>query len=214
MVLRGVNLLQEDLKDLLHNTSLSHCDVITRLISNERSSREMFPNLQHLVLDHLQNLETIVEGIIPRGVCLSKLTTLQVLDCPMLKGAISYAMLRHVKNLEEIKVSGCRNMSCIIDSGEHEETVPNLRVLEMNNMVNLRLICDDGTSVCPALQRIEVSCCPELRKLSLSFSNLSHLKEIRGDINQWDNLRWEDDADDAKNMFLKYFQAYPRENCS
>ncbi|KAI3675526.1 hypothetical protein L1987_85116 [Smallanthus sonchifolius] len=192
LVLRGVNLLQEDLKDLLHNTSsldmlacvpmsqghwlslsslislnLSHCDVITRLISNERSSQEMFPNLQHLVLDHLQNLETIVEGIIPRGVCLSKLTTLQVLDCPLLKGAISYAMLRHVKNLEEIKVSGCRNMSCIIDSGEHEETVPNLRVLEMNNMVNLRSIYD-GTSVCPALQRIEVSCCPELKELPLS----------------------------------------------
>ncbi|KAI3675523.1 hypothetical protein L1987_85113 [Smallanthus sonchifolius] len=236
LVLRGVNLLQEDFKYLLHMTSsldmlacvgmsqrhwlslkslislnLSHCDVITHLISNEKSSSEMFPNLRHLVLDHLQNLKTIVEETTPRGKFLTNLITIQVLDCPMLKGAVSYAMFRHVKNLEEIKVSGCENMFCIIDSGEHEESLLNLKVLEMNNMVNLTSICD-GTSFCPALQRIEVSCCPELRKLSLSFSNLCSLKEIRGDIKWWDNLIWEDD-DDAKNMFLQYFQAYPMENC-
>ncbi|KAM0063460.1 putative P-loop containing nucleoside triphosphate hydrolase, leucine-rich repeat domain superfamily [Helianthus debilis subsp. tardiflorus] len=111
LVLRGVDLLQEDLRDLLHNTSslsvltcvgmtrrhllslsslisltISNCNDITRLISKERSSKELFPNLQHLVLDHLQSLETIVEGIIPRGKCLKNLTTIQVLDCPMLKG--------------------------------------------------------------------------------------------------------------------------------
>ncbi|KAM0063458.1 putative P-loop containing nucleoside triphosphate hydrolase, leucine-rich repeat domain superfamily [Helianthus debilis subsp. tardiflorus] len=113
LVLRGVDLLQEDLRDLLHNTSsldvltcvgmtrrhllslsslisltISNCDDITRLISKERSSKEMFPNLQHLVLDHLQNLETIVDEIIPRGQCLRNLTTIQILDCPKLKGAL------------------------------------------------------------------------------------------------------------------------------
>ncbi|KAJ0516624.1 putative P-loop containing nucleoside triphosphate hydrolase, leucine-rich repeat domain superfamily [Helianthus annuus] len=234
--LRGVNLLQEDFKDFLHNINsldvltcvgltrrhllslsslisltISNCNDISCLISKERSSKEMFPNLKHLVLDHLQSLETIVEGIIRRGVCLRKLTTIQVLDCPMLKVAVSYAMLRHVKSLEEVKVSGCKNMSCIIYSGEHQETVPNLRVLEMNNMANLRSICD-GTSVCPALQRIEVSSCPELKELPLSISNICSLKEIKGEIKWWNNLRWDDD--DAKNMFLQYFQVCPGENYS
>ncbi|KAJ0684631.1 putative P-loop containing nucleoside triphosphate hydrolase, leucine-rich repeat domain superfamily [Helianthus annuus] len=108
LVLRGVNFLQEDLNDLLHKTSsldmlacvgmsqrhwlslssltslnLSHCDVVTHLISNKRSSPGMFLNLQHLVLDHLQKLEIIVEGTIPRGKCFRNLKTIQVSDCPM-----------------------------------------------------------------------------------------------------------------------------------
>ncbi|KAJ0684629.1 putative P-loop containing nucleoside triphosphate hydrolase, leucine-rich repeat domain superfamily [Helianthus annuus] len=112
LVLRGVDLRLENLQDLLYNTSsldvltcvgmsrrhllslsslvsltISHCNDITCLINNEISSWEVFPNLQHLVLDHLPNLETIVEGIIPRGVFLIKMTTIQILDCPMLKGA-------------------------------------------------------------------------------------------------------------------------------
>lgn len=236
LVLRGVDLLQEDLQDLFHNTSsldvltcvgmthrhllslsslvsltISNCNDITHLISKERSSREMFPNLQHLVLDHLRSLETIVEGIIPRGKCLRNLTTIQVLDCPMLKGAVSYAMLRHVKKLEEIKVSGCDNLSCIIESGEHEETLPNLRLLEISNMVNLRSICD-GTSVCPVLQKIKVCHCFGLKILPLSISSSCSLKKIEGDTKWWNSLRW--DNDEVKNFFQQHFQAYPNENCS
>ncbi|KAI3675522.1 hypothetical protein L1987_85112 [Smallanthus sonchifolius] len=123
----------------LISLTISNCNDIAHLISKERSPREVFPNLKHLVLEHLQSLETIVEGIIPRSKCLRNLTTIQVLDCPMLKGVVSYAMLRHVKKLEDIKVSGCENLSCIIESGEHEETLPNLRILEMHNMANLRI---------------------------------------------------------------------------
>ncbi|KAI3675524.1 hypothetical protein L1987_85114 [Smallanthus sonchifolius] len=236
LVLRGVNLLQEDLQGLLHNTSsldlltcvgmtrrhllslsslisltISNCHDITCLISKERSSREMFPNLQHLVLDHLRSLETIVEGIVPRGKCLRNLMTIQVLDCPMLKGVVSYAMLRHVKKLEEIKVSGCEILSCIIESGEHVETLPNLRVLEMSNMASLRSICD-STSVCPVLQQIKVFHCFELKNLPLSISNPCSLKKIEGDIKWWNSLRW--DNDKSKNFFQQHFQAYPNENCS
>ncbi|KAK9057023.1 hypothetical protein SSX86_024389 [Deinandra increscens subsp. villosa] len=234
LVLRGVNLLQEDLKDLLHNTSsldmlvcvgmrqrhwlslsflislnLSHCDVITCLISNRISSWELFPNLQHLVLNHLQNLKTIVGGIIPRGKFLRNLTTIQVLDCPMLKGAVSYAMLQHVKKLEEITVCGCKSMSCIIESGEHEETLPCLRVLDISNMVNLRSICK-GTSVCPVLQQIKVFHCYGLNNLPLLVPN-SCMNKIEGDIKWWNSLRWDDD--EIKNFFQQHFQAYPNENC-
>ncbi|XP_076885108.1 putative disease resistance protein At4g27220 [Bidens hawaiensis] len=234
LVLRGVDLLQEDLRDLLHNTSslvvltcvgmtrrqllslssltsltISNCNDITCLISMGRSSKEMFPNLQHLVLDHLQNLKFIVEGIIPRGVCLKNLTTIKVSDCPMLKGAVSYAMLRHAKKLEEIKVSGCKTMSCIIESGEHEASLPNLRVLEIGNMVKLRSI-SDGASVFPVLQYIKVLHCFGLKNLPLSISNSCSLKKIEGDAKWWNDLRW--DADEDKNFFQQHFQAHPSEN--
>ncbi|KAI3768928.1 hypothetical protein L6452_00024 [Arctium lappa] len=232
LVLRGVDLLQEDLQDVLYNTSslymltcvgmtqrhwlslsslisltISNCDDITCLINKESSSHEMFPNLRHLVLDHLKNLVTTVESILPRGKCLSNLKTIHVLDCPMLGGAISYAMLRHVGKLEEIKVSGCKNMCRIIESGGHAKTLPVLRVIELSNMVNLATICD-GTSVCPVLQRIEVSGCLGLKKLPLSISNARSLKEIIGDIEWWNNLTWEND--DVKNFFGQHFKAYPR----
>ncbi|KAI3753870.1 hypothetical protein L2E82_25934 [Cichorium intybus] len=236
LVLRGVDLLQENLQGVLHNTNslsmltcqgmaqrhwlslsslisltISNCNGIRILMSQERSSQAMFPTLQHLVLEHLNNLETIVEGIHPRDICLSNLKTIQVLDCPKLKGTISYAMLRHVKKLEEIKVSGCKNMCCIIESGGHKKkTLPVLRVIEIRNMVKLRIICD-GTSVCPLLQQIEVSHCSELKKLPISVANSCSLKEIRGDIKWWNNLVWENHDD--KSFFLQHFQAYPREDC-
>ncbi|KAI3509957.1 hypothetical protein L1887_25482 [Cichorium endivia] len=232
LVLRGVDLLQENLQGVLHNTNslsmltcqgmaqrhwlslsslisltISNCNGIRILMSQERSSEAMFPTLQHLVLEHLNNLETIVEGIHPRDICLSNLKTIQVLDCPKLKGTISYAMLRHVKKLEEIKVSGCKNMCRIIESGGHKKkTLPVLRVIEIRNMVKLRIICD-GTSVCPLLQQIEVSRCSELKKLPISVANSCSLKEIRGDINWWNNLVWENHDD--KSFFLQHFQAYP-----
>ncbi|KVI10357.1 Disease resistance protein [Cynara cardunculus var. scolymus] len=237
LVLRGVDLLQEDLRDVLYNTSsldmltcvgmtqrhwlslsslisltISNCDDITCLINKESSSQVMFPNLQHLVLDHLKNLVTTVESILPRGKCLSNLKTIHVLDCPMLRGAISYAMLRHVGKLEEIKVSGCENMCRIIESGGHAKTLAVLRVINISNMVNLTSICD-GTSVCPVLEQIEVSGCWGLKKLPLSISSSCSLKEIRGDIEWWNNLTWENDV--VKRYFEQHFQACPREeNCS
>ncbi|XP_023747963.1 disease resistance protein At4g27190 [Lactuca sativa] len=236
LVLRGVDLLQEHLQSLLHNTTslslltcegmaqrhwlslsslmsltISNCSGIRILISQEKSSHAMFPNLQHLVLDHLKNLETIVEGILSRGICLSNLKTIQVLDCPKLKGTISYAMLRHVKKLEEIKVSGCENMCRVIESGgQKKKNLPVLRVIEVKNMVKLRTICD-GMWVCPVLQQIEVSHCFELKKLPISVGDSCSLKEIRGDVKWWNNLIWENHDD--KSFFLKHFQAYSREDC-
>nr|XP_043620126.1 disease resistance protein At4g27190 [Erigeron canadensis] len=235
LVLRGVDFSQENIRYLLRITSsldmltcvgmnqrhwlslsslisltISNCDVMICLISSERSSQNMFPKLQHLILDKLKNLATTVEGILRRGRCLTNLKTVQISDCPMLKEAISYAMLRHVQKLEEIKVNGCENMSCIIASGEHRETLPNLRVLEISNMANLRKICE-GESVFPMLQRVQVSGCSGLRKLPLKISNLSNLKEIRGDWEWWNNLEWEDDV---KNIFRQHFQAYPRNTYS
>ncbi|KAI3753868.1 hypothetical protein L2E82_25932 [Cichorium intybus] len=237
LVLRGVDLLQENLQCLLHNTTslnmltcqgmaqrhwlslsslksltISYCNGIRILVSQEKSSHAMFPNLQHLFLDHLNNLETIVEGMLPRGIFLSNLKTLHVFDCPKLKGTISYAMLRHVKKLEELKVSGCENMCRIIESGgQKKKNLPVLRVIEVSNMAKLRTICD-GTSVCPVLQQIEVSHCSELKKLPISIANSSSMKGIRGDIKWWNNLIWENQ--DAKSFFLQHFQAYSRKDCS
>ncbi|PWA71514.1 NB-ARC domain-containing disease resistance protein [Artemisia annua] len=234
LVLRGVNFVQEDLQDLLRTASslklltcigmtqkhwlclsslksltISNCNNITCLISDEGSSLELFPSLQNLVLDHLENLDTISQ-LLSRGKCLGNLKTIQVLDCPKLKGTISYAMLRRVQKLEEIKVSGCKNMSYIIKSGEHGETLPNLRVIEIRNMNNLSMICNKKTAF-PALQRIEVSDCSELKKLPLEISNLSRLKEIRGDLKWWNSLQWDDGV---KNIFLQHFQPNPVESCS
>ncbi|KAL4554901.1 hypothetical protein LXL04_037510 [Taraxacum kok-saghyz] len=237
LVLRGVDLLQEHLEGLLHNTTslnmltcegiaqrhwlslsslmsltISNCNGVRILINQERSSQVMFPNLQHLVLDHLKNLETIVEGILPRGICLANLKSVHVFDCPKLKGTVSYAMLRHVKKLEEIKVSGCENTCRVIESGGHKKKIlPVLKMVEVRNMEKLRTICDVA-SVCPMLEHIEVSRCFELKKLPISVGYSCSLKIIRGDMKWWNNLVW-DNVDD-KSFFLDRFQAYPRDDCS
>ncbi|KAF3453532.1 hypothetical protein FNV43_RR03972 [Rhamnella rubrinervis] len=226
-ILRGVNLLEMGLEGLLCNASaldmvtcggisglsdivskrslcglpnlksltLSNCDSITSLLVGEGSLKNKLPNLEHLTLSRLKTLRTILDGMVPRG-CLGRLKTIEVVGCPRLRNLISFALLRLVQNLEEIKVRDCRRMRQIIAAIDSSEMLPKLKTIELRDMANLRSICPRALPW-PVLERIEVSNCPKLEKLPLSACNASIIKEIRGDLKWWNNLRW----DDIRNRF-------------
>ncbi|GMY31498.1 disease resistance protein At4g27190-like [Fagus crenata] len=58
-----------------------------------------------------------------------------------------------VQNLEEIKVSDCRKMKCIIERNVSDGLLRKLKVIEIRNLINLKTICS-RESAWPVLERI------------------------------------------------------------
>ncbi|KAK9269457.1 hypothetical protein L1049_001231 [Liquidambar formosana] len=190
----------------LKSLTITSCDWNRNLISGEIIQGTVLPNLEHLTLRRLRNLETLLDGAIPNGECLGRLRTIEVVDCPRLKNLMSYALLRRVKNLEEIRVSVCGRMKNIITGRVSSRALPKLKVIEMKDLINLRTICSN-TCAWPSLERLEVRNCPMLKNLPLSASNAITLKEIRGDLRWWNNIVWEDD--EIKLSLEQRLQACP-----
>ncbi|XP_065862254.1 disease resistance protein At4g27190 [Euphorbia lathyris] len=190
----------------LKSLTLSGCDCITSLINGENILRSMFPNLEHLKLSGLRNLAKIMEGMVPKGGCLGKLKTIQVVNCRKLKILISFSLLRQLRKLEEIRVGDCRRIKCLVVAGASPDAVlPKLRVLEMWNMMSLKRVCS-RTLQWPALERIEESNCAVLTKLPISQYNVANVKEIKGDIDWWNNIKWDDE--EIKCRLQPRFQAH------
>ncbi|XP_050368361.1 disease resistance protein At4g27190-like [Argentina anserina] len=173
--------------------TISNCDCITSLFIGEQTLASTLPNLQHLSLNRLNNLETMVDRILPRG-CLGKLKTIEVMGCGRLKTLISFPLLRRVQNVEEIKVSDCRRMKQIIVNIILYEPLPKMKTIEVRDMDSLTTICSRAAKL-TALERIEVSNCPKLEMLPLRAHNAANLKEIRGELSWWNGLRWKRDGD-------------------
>lgn len=102
----------------LKSLTITSCDRMTNLICADTLQQPMLPNLERLVLNRVGNLRSILKGIAPRVQCLGRLKTIVVVDWPrVIRILISYALLRQVQNLEEIRLSGCEGMKCIIKQG-------------------------------------------------------------------------------------------------
>ncbi|XP_004295790.1 PREDICTED: disease resistance protein At4g27190-like [Fragaria vesca subsp. vesca] len=183
--------------------TISNCDCITSLLIGEETFASTLPNLEHLTLNCLNNLDTMAERILPRG-CLGKLKTIKVMGCGRLKTLISFTFLRRVQNVEEIKVSDCRRMKQIIVNINLYATLPKLKNIEVRDMDSLTSICSRAGKW-SALERVEVSNCPKLEKLPLRAQNAANLKEIRGELRWWNGLRWKRDVD--KISLQQRFQA-------
>ncbi|KAF8016369.1 hypothetical protein BT93_H1774 [Corymbia citriodora subsp. variegata] len=97
----------------LKSLSITSCSWIKVTLSGEKIQQIVLPNLENLTLSYLQNLVKIVDGMIPKG-CLGKLKTIEVVDCPRLRKLISYAFLRLLHNLNEIKIGGYDRIEGII----------------------------------------------------------------------------------------------------
>ncbi|XP_030441837.2 disease resistance protein At4g27190-like [Syzygium oleosum] len=196
MSLRGL----QNLKSL----SITGCSWIKVILSGEKIQHNVLPNLENLTLSRLEKLVKIVDGMIPKG-CLDKLKTIEVVDCPKLKKLISYAFLRRLRNLNKIKIEDCERMKSVILGKLSGGELPKLRVLEMRDLKSLRMI-SPGMSDWPSLERIEVSNCPKLDRLPFAFQNGFSIREIRGDLEWWNNIKWP--SDDIKISLQERFQVF------
>ncbi|KAL9688140.1 hypothetical protein QQ045_032554 [Rhodiola kirilowii] len=166
----------------------------------------MLPNLEHLKLIRLQNLETILSGTVRVGGIFKLLRTLKVVECHKLKNLVSYSLLLHLQSIERITVSDCRHLESIFAGRVPHTAIPNLRFLRLENLVGLRRI-SSRTCAWQNLEKLEVSNCPELRNLPFNAHNVGAIKEIKGDRRWWNNIIWRDD--ETRMILQKRFKECP-----
>ncbi|KAK1261222.1 Disease resistance protein [Acorus gramineus] len=158
------------------------CDEMTCVIKGELVQESILPNLEELNLGILQNLEYIVEGMIPDGESLTKLRIISVLFCPALQCLFTSALLPHVQSLEKIKLFSCSGMSVLIPTEVNVADFSKVRVLDLEKLPNLKAVSKNPLAW-PSLEHLIVYTCPKLKNV-IRIDNQNPIREIRGDA-EW-----------------------------
>ncbi|KAM4125070.1 hypothetical protein ACB094_01G280600 [Castanea mollissima] len=193
----------------------------------QQSSYILLENLESLALISLCNLCDLFRG--ERAAPLSPgtfsvLKTLSIHVCRSMTKLFEVSLLLHLKNLESLDVSLCKQMKEIIATG-HEYALgessnlsanngftiflPQLRYLSLDNLPQLESIYR-GTMVCYSLEVIQVFGCPKLKRIPLSLPLIGGQpspppKLQRISTNIWEALEW--DHPNAKNVLQPLVQS-------
>ncbi|KAI9185406.1 hypothetical protein LWI28_006970 [Acer negundo] len=169
---------------------------------------DLLPNLEELHLHDLTYLESISELVGHLGLRFCRLKLIEVTRCSRLKYVLSYgSLILSLPNLEEIKVSFCDNLVqlfnyCSKQDFNPEPVVPNLRNLELKNLPKLRSLCR-YEECWQHLEQVEVIKSNLLTKMPLTTKNENNIKEIRGELQWWNQL----DCDNETKLSLQpYFK--------
>ena len=168
------------------------CPKIETIIAGKELSEAVFPILEHLSINYLSNLSTILEGIIPPG-SFAKLRILTVHTCPKLQFVFASSMLHFFSNLEELIVEDCPAITeiiyqdLVVDSGGG--TLPSLKKLKLHYLPRLVNIMKGKW---PPLENISFYDCPILKKLGIDFIASHTIKGIKAENDWWKELEWQD----------------------
>ncbi|KAK8307783.1 hypothetical protein V6Z11_D02G009100 [Gossypium hirsutum] len=146
---------------ILEELKLSGCSNLSSI-----PDLEGFSSLQILDISDCHELE-----IVPiRGRC-SSLEKLHVSSCPKLSkigDGLSTSTI-----LEELKLSGCANLSFIPDL----EEISSLRILDISDCHELKIVPIRGR--CSSLEKLHVSSCSKLSKIGDGLSTSTSLEELK-----------------------------------
>ena len=151
----------------------------------------------------------------------SALRTLQINECHFITKLFSKSLLLHLPKLEEVNVWRCSEVEEIVateaeviggkssHSTHSEATIllPMLKHLSFHNLPKLRSIYT-GVLSCCSLEAIEVSQCPNLKRIPLSLpkhnGEPSALQRISASKEWWEGLEW--DHPEAKSALQHCLQ--------
>ncbi|XP_012468847.2 disease resistance protein RPS2 [Gossypium raimondii] len=148
----------------------------------------ILPKLEQLHLTNLQSLQTVFRGTLSTE-SLSKLHTIVVSSCPMLRKLFSHGVIQRLSKLQKLVIQNCVKMEELID--EQVSTVfPTLETLILIEMPKLRTLSVDMSLTWPSLKELQVYKCPELKSLPFDKDNVAKLKSIETEKVWWEALYW------------------------
>lgn len=197
-------LTKRSMKNTVHSFTCLKALTIMNSSSRFRSGgygarSDLLPNLEEVHICGLTMLVTISELGGHLGLRFSKLRVMEVTWCPKLKYLLSYgSFIRTLKNLEVVKIRCCNNLEELFipssrrTSAAVEPVFPKLRIMELDSLPKLVSLCREESL--PQLEKLVVTDCSLLKKLPVTLQSASSLKEIKGEVQWWDQLEWGDDA--------------------
>ncbi|XP_027171987.1 probable disease resistance protein At4g27220 [Coffea eugenioides] len=198
----------------------------------EVSSFSPLRDLQVLLLWCLPNLVGLFCGesepsyLLSAGT-FSSLKKLRIYGCHNMKQLFTVQLLQNLQNLEELDVIYCKGLEEIAADGNGvgqgggegiqltssgataTVILPKLRRLRLNRLPQLKNICK-AAMICNSIKEIIIFDCPKVKRLPLfppTINGLpslpSTLCKIRGDIELWESLEWDNPC--AKNALDPFF---------
>ncbi|KAF7842808.1 putative disease resistance protein [Senna tora] len=160
-------------------------------ITSENGS--LLPNLEQLYLDNLLHLKFVFRGPLHPG-SFSKLHTLTIQNCPMLRRIFFKVAVEDFPELHKLIVRDCSGIEELIFCQEVTErercVLPKMEMLILDNLSKLRSICPNNNLEWPSLERLNILKCPQLKSLPFSITNARYLKTFTGEQKWRNNLEW------------------------
>lgn len=195
--------------ETLMELGIAECPTLEQLVldgeedeSNRgpRNQSWCLPKLEALELRGLAKLEAVIWRSMSISFFLPALQRVKIENCGGLR-SVGWAM--RLPCLQHLELRGCTSMRSVIcdedleppqDGGEGQllHTFPNLVTLILVNLTELRSFCSRPQVSLPWLEVIEVGCCVNLRRLHVMPQG--RLREIRGTMEWWHGLEWDDDT--------------------
>ncbi|OMO70008.1 Disease resistance protein [Corchorus olitorius] len=171
--------------------------MITIADGNNMTERVILPNLEQLLLVNLQSLQTVFQGSLSTR-SLSKLHTLVVTSCPMLRKIFSLGVIQQLSKLCKLVIQYCPQLEELIEkpnrAGQVSPAFPCLETLILIEMPKLRTICVDKSLAWSCLKELQVYGCPELKSLPFDKDGAANLKSIEVERIWWEALSWPPNA--------------------
>ncbi|KAI6687407.1 hypothetical protein NL676_024235 [Syzygium grande] len=180
----------------LYNIEVYRCPKMKRAMEWERLATRL-SNLRSIKIKNCEKLEEIIGGgpAMPIGAT-CPLTVLEISGCNNMKGVLlTHDMLLRLPYLQDIRVEDCKGVEVIIGTVPDmmHPILPNLLCLTLWNLPELKSICD-GIVSWVSFQRIDITDCPNLKRLPRADNGLPHpqphLQNIWIDRITWDLLEY------------------------
>ncbi|KAK2965643.1 hypothetical protein RJ640_002180 [Escallonia rubra] len=167
---------------------------------SEEDAQAMLCQLETLKLSNLSVLSDICKKVPKETRCFQNLRSLHINCCNSLRYLLSHSLAKLLLNLQNIRLKGCEMIEEIItgEEGSSETCVvsgivfPQLRILELEDLNNLRLFCASAHNFeFPLLDKVLIRNCPSMNTFCSGLVSAPKLDQLNAGNDQrvrMDNL--------------------------
>ncbi|XP_016460699.1 disease resistance protein At4g27190-like [Nicotiana tabacum] len=189
---------------------VSDCDCDFKPAEEGSGRLNPLPNLEHLCLSLIYNLESVSDISHLLGLRFSKLHRLDIVYCPRLRCLFNVGGAFSVpKHLEHIAIIDCYELVELFVQCSSSQTtlanseIPRVGELLLENCPSLRTL-GEPPNTWEQLEELRLIKCNQIRKLPLSIQTSKNIKVIKGPSKWWNQLEW--DSDNFKSNLEHCFQ--------